>query len=460
MKKTILFTLVFISFNLFYSCSNDDTATNQTVNPPAGNSLSGEWTVNKVQMVQAPSGSSASAIMKQALTPFGEVDASFAGNLDFTIGAELMSSTNMNVNISSYELFFDGSTGYGKAYFNNLLISTSDGGVSWNTLSLPFSYVTGCVYNQNTIYMISTSSDLMKSTNSGVSWNTISNISFSQSNIDWNSVIFFTSDLTGYAISYDKLYKTTNGGVNWNNIFTWSSSSNKSMKFFDDLNGLILDGDTKCKKTTNGGINWTEYSINNSGSIRSWYFLNSNTGWATGYGANDDVLFKTNNGGQTWTQVSSLYASVLKFQNENTGYGIRGEFLLKTTNSGINWQNRYALPSSLYLNSLEIINGEPVTFTNNQILKPSGIIDTTKWVATGNITNSAIKLITHAPDHDVYANGELLVNSNNIVFTSYNYSGGQNVAAGGGTYSFDSGFLDIVLNFANNEKWKVKLKRR
>lgn len=463
MKKIICISLLVIVASTFYTCSTDDPVTNNNGNTGGtATSLSGEWTVDKVQMVEAPSNSTGSSMMKQALVPFGEVDASFAGYLDFTIGAEILSATNMNISLNYSDLYFIGNTGY-KLSFGSTLEVTSDGGITWNSLPIPFSPVTGFVYDESTIYMIANSSfgyALIKSSNSGASWNTInSNLGFFPQSGGLNSIFCFVNDLTGYAISYDgKFYKTSDGGISWNNIFNWSSSTyNRSLKFFNELTGVIL-GDNTCRKTIDGGISWNEYSIISSGYIYSWFFLNSNTGWA---GSNDNLLLKTNNGGQTWTQISDLSNCFqIKFMNENEGYCFSGEFLLKTSNSGVNWQNKYALPPSASISQLHIINGELAAFTNNQILKPSGIKDTTKWVATGRITNSVIKSITHAPDFDGYANGEFTTVSNNIIFTSFNYSGGNDDAVGVGTYSFDSGFLNIILNLPNNEKWKIKLKKK
>lgn len=460
MKKIIYTLMLLIASGTFYTCSNDDTATN-----PPGNtgtttgSLTGEWTVDKVQMVQAPSGSTGSAMMKQALVPFGEVDASFAGYLDFTVGAENLSVTNMNTSLYYPDIYFIGNKGYTFAYNGTALEVSTNGGITWSSLNIPASPIAGFVYNENTVYMTSYPSTLSKSTNSGASWTTVnSNLEFSPHSGEWNSTFCFVNDLTGYANTYEgNFYKTTNGGANWNNIFNLGASFYyRNMKFFDELNGVILSQNT-CSKTTDGGISWNEYIIGNSDYITTWFYLNSNIGWATSY----DGIYKTNNGGQTWNQISEGSGQYqIKFVNENLGYCFDSEFLLKTTNSGINWINKYAMPPSAGISNIQLINGELAAFTYNQILKPNGITDTTKWVTTGRITNSAIKSITHAPDFDGYANGEFTTVSNNIIFTSYNYSGGHDDAVGVGTYSFDSGFLNIVLNLPNNEKWKIKLRKR
>ena len=73
MKKLTCFILLVGVFLI--SCSKDDS----TVTPNQQSNMFGSWQVESAQMVQAPSGSNISAIMKQALVPFGEMPASLVG---------------------------------------------------------------------------------------------------------------------------------------------------------------------------------------------------------------------------------------------------------------------------------------------------------------------------------------------------------------------------------------------
>ena len=80
--------------------------------------------------------------------------------------------------------------------------------------------------------------------------------------------------------------------------------------------------------------------------LKSVYFTDSNTGYAVG---DLGTILKTNNGGTTWTVLSSgttnrLYS--VYFTDANTGYAVGGEYLssltqtgiiLKTSDGGITW---------------------------------------------------------------------------------------------------------------------------
>jgi hypothetical protein len=83
------------------------------------------------------------------------------------------------------------------------------------------------------------------------------------------------------------------------------------------------------------------------------------------------------------------------------------------------------------------------------------------WNLSGNITNVTIKLICRANDSIYTAGGVYTYNSTNntITFMVTYYSGSLgNQTVGSGTYSLTTNLV-INLNLANNEKWKITLRR-
>lgn len=483
MQKYLM--LVFIVATIFYSCK-DDSPTGSNNDPGTGSSgsLNGQWTVDKVQMQQAPSGSSISALMKQALVPFGEVDASFAGDLDITFGSETLNDVTTNLgNFFLWGMKFYGNVGYASGYG---LKHSSNGGITWNDITLPqlslTSYKNIYCLDGSTIFQIyglSGNIILAKSTNAGQSWITInSNLDFECFNGGINSDLFINS-LIGYCLGKQgqdyKFFKTTDGGISWTSIYDWGSSSsvffsNSRLKFFDEMNGYVYYAD-KFFKTSNGGLNWTSTQIAPLAfGFNDIFFLNQSTGWIilteqepTVYTRN--YVYKTNNGGVTWNQLSRVEAgdqvwSTIRFVNDNEGY-LRGRnFIFKTSNSGLNWV-QYYFPENTYYQNVELINNQPYFFTRTGVMStPSGAIDSTKWTAQGNLTNSTIQLIARTSDNFQFANGTITRNSNNVTFNCSNYSGGgSRFGSGGGTFSFESGNPIIILDLPNNEKWKIKLKR-
>ena len=72
MKKIIYLALLITT--CFLNCSKDEIVTSVPISD-----VFGAWQVESIQMVQAPTGASPSAVMKQALVPFGDMSASLVG---------------------------------------------------------------------------------------------------------------------------------------------------------------------------------------------------------------------------------------------------------------------------------------------------------------------------------------------------------------------------------------------
>ena len=96
---------------------------------------------------------------------------------------------------------------------------------------------------------------------------------------------------------------TTDGGASW----TWKYSSADpdrdfmAMSFPDERNGWIADNFGRILHTTDGGESWTDQSSGSSRAITSIQFLDAREGWATGISR---VVLHTTDGGNTWTAES------------------------------------------------------------------------------------------------------------------------------------------------------------
>ena len=92
--------------------------------------------------------------------------------------------------------------------------------------------------------------------------------------------------------------------------------------------------------TADGGTTWNTIPINTTRVLRSAFFVNENTAWIAGA---FEALFKTTDGGFTWTQVPAIDTTKYDvfFLNENNGWcaGFYG-FIEKTTNGGASWESK------------------------------------------------------------------------------------------------------------------------
>ena len=190
---------------------------------------------------------------------------------------------------------------------------------------------------------IYTNSIVMRTNDGGQSW---------QKHIDTlgasNSISFLTRN-TGWIVG-KRIYKTTDGGLSWqsqSNLFGLGR-----VQFIDEGTGWVeMASDTNLYKTTDGGKNWKSQLIDPNFTANSFYFINSNVGWAVGVGYNpvtyywDKYIFKTTNGGNSWIQCSNVPNSVynsVQFINENIGWACGGYTLhpstiIKTTDGGNTW---------------------------------------------------------------------------------------------------------------------------
>jgi len=173
--------------------------------------------------------------------------------------------------------------------------------------------------------------------------------------------IHFPSPDSGFAIVNNRVFRTTDAGANWelytirqNQFDFWLSL--KSVYFPQQDIGYVggtrytsLGGTTsKIYKTTNRGESWREQLSDGPGELNSVYFLNSDTGWAVGWGdwsVDNAIVFHTSDG-ETWaTQAiipSTGSLTSIRFIDSNTGWAAGKKsssigFIVKTTDGGNNW---------------------------------------------------------------------------------------------------------------------------
>lgn len=164
----------------------------------------------------------------------------------------------------------------------------------------------------------------------------------------------FVDSLYGWVIGDSgTVIRTTNGGNNWSvqNSGVYSFEL-RDLSFPDRNNGWIVCVDSMQKtlilRTTNSGQNWTgSYFPVPSMIFNAIYFLNSSTGFITGYSGR---VFKSIDSGSHWEEcgfdTTGCFYFIPKndiyFINDQTGYTVGGVLdfqgvAMKTTTSGANW---------------------------------------------------------------------------------------------------------------------------
>ncbi|HUM45691.1 MAG TPA: YCF48-related protein [Chitinophagales bacterium] len=136
------------------------------------------------------------------------------------------------------------------------------------------------------------------------------------------------------------IFHTVDKGETWNADTIQEATGGISfIDFTSSLTGYAIVN-SKVFKTTNGGSSWSQLQM--PGTVyANPSFVTDSTGFITG----DGLVYKTTDGGNTWdslfigTGPSASPFSKLYFQDKLHGAGIQGEdWVWKTVDGGITWQ--------------------------------------------------------------------------------------------------------------------------
>ncbi len=317
--------------------------------------------------------------------------------------------------------FTSATTGYAIGNYGRILKST-DYGNTWLSINLNSTedIISSCFIDANTSYFVGTSGHIWKTTNSFL---TSELLSTDVSNT-LNSV-YFTNSNNGYVIG-SGIYETNNGGNSWWKI---SNKSGKSLTITSN-NVAFFVKDNKIFKSTDLCVTWDSITFNTSYNFNTVQFIDDNNGYAGGsiVGGGGHILFKTNDGGANWQQISIVlqYLNIagsinkLYFINSNIGY-ISGVFsfnigdsitfmkpLLKTTDGGQSWQYSTigSLPSMNIAGNLLFFHDE----NNGYITDSQGLLYRTNnggidWIPISSVSGG-INSISFANQNIGYIVGD------------------------------------------------------
>ncbi|HQI42290.1 MAG TPA: YCF48-related protein, partial [Ignavibacteriaceae bacterium] len=245
-----------------------------------------------------------------------------------------------------------------KGGLDNFIASTTNGGATWETNYFSYSerpFLSIFVTQNGTGWAVGRRGSILLKENDGPNWTIllsgidydIYSIHFFNESIGWVGAYRHTWDL-----SKGPILKTTNGGKIWKTkVENLVTPPVVCVYFFDSLFGFSV-GDTRgMMYTTDGGENWTTSYAPTSESFQyneiSFFFINENIGWCSGenYFGNGWV-WKSTDGGNTWTDKSDIGGSSVFFINQNVGWVVGDSGILKSTDGGETWTNKSSLAGS------------------------------------------------------------------------------------------------------------------
>lgn len=183
---------------------------------------------------------------------------------------------------------------------------------------------------------------------------------------------FFATATTGYTDSRSQILQTQDGGKKWRPVYTCKIRAEiqgltrevecqfERFFFVNPSIGYAIsrplpeDSGNVLAKTEDGGATWTAWVVlpGESSKEGSLWFTDENTGvLRTG----DGKMFRTADGGQTWTGVSGQAGGKpdISFADSEVGWVVRYQKMVYTANGGKSWVSRdIAFPAMVMDSSL------------------------------------------------------------------------------------------------------------
>lgn len=275
----------------------------------------------------------------------------------------------------------------------------------------------------------------------------------------WTLKLHSTTPTTLYG-GFAEIYKSTNKGDSWTNL----NSGAGVIEYIENYNSnLFVIGETSAKKSTNDGASWTtlaqpvttakmnSISVNQSNPLIVYATVN---GYVSG-----SKVFKSEDGGSTWTNISTglpnvLMKQIVLKQNESSEILFAGTEIGAYVKVGsADWTKLGTGLPNVIVSDMDINYGvdKLIVATKGRGLWQINIASTT--LATNVINIPATEVLSLYPNP--VTNGELnvqLKNNTKYEYMIYNIVGGQ-IAKG----TLENSSNTIPLNNAANGLYILKL---
>lgn len=129
---------------------------------------------------------------------------------------------------------------------------------------------------------------------------------------------------------------------------------------------LVLDQDYGLK-SSDGGQSWEHFSMPGT-DISAGHFTSEMNGWVQYGGFNNNQVWVTTNGGDTWNLRDTLTFPIISqiyMQNDLTGFLASRDFVYKTTDGGEHWIAMHSEPAQSILDMHVVNSNEIWTSQNN-----------------------------------------------------------------------------------------------
>ena len=244
------------------------------------------------------------------------------------------------------------------------LLSTQNGGRTWQKISLPSEDtirdihftddLNGVIVCEKNIYDLQSNDEprayLLKTMDGGEHWKRVT-IRGGMVNARLMRTVFSRGG-RGWAIGEGgAMFVTTDAGSSWSRLQAPTRYLLLGGAFINADNGWLVGAGSTILQTTDGGETWHHARLAGLASVRfnATSFVDNRVGWAVGSGG---AIFRTINGGRSWRpQQSGVSVDLydVKFLNAAEGWVVGAEgTVLRTRDGGYHWAaERSPTPHSL-----------------------------------------------------------------------------------------------------------------
>jgi len=272
----------------------------------------------------------------------------------------------------------------------------------------------------------------------------------------------FWDENNGFVAGGSTLLTTNDGGVSWSkHLVPTTNNAFNDIELFGTNKAFTFGPDGVVFFTDNKGVNWERRIIGNNGikNYKGANFITNSLGYLVGINDYLDeetaFLYKTINGGESWSEVSSNISTLISgnftpndifFLNENLGFLWGGSSLFKTVNGGETWES-LGNPTNSNINKLQFIDLETAYLSSGSSIYKStdgGV----NWIDTGYYVE--------------WTTGAFTVQNEFLYYSSYAVNGMIRVPINGGAeesasinqdgFPTDISFINDTVGFAVGKK--------
>lgn len=234
------------------------------------------------------------------------------------------------------------------------------------------------------------------------------------------------SGSTGF---YSVVYRTTDGGHNWiNQMATFTLNAYKGVQLKENGKGILV-GNGNYALTSNFGQTWSSFSSTNPATYPSAFWIKNNgdilLGTASPYVSppNGIHFISPPSTASQFTDMGKIES--IQFYNDMIGYAGGSQKLYKTTDGGITWTSVFEATG--YLNSVNVISATKITISANYGNTYTSNNSGATWVDTTNSNSSKFYFLNenlgfyYDSNNDLYRTTDGGTTSQLVVSSTSNY---------------------------------------